>query len=68
MSDLLADSTGSVAVEVTAAGALVAVFTIYQAFWPLAQCDQFALILFWPARCRWSSSATAKRRRGRYGW
>ncbi|MGH3902606.1 MAG: TRAP transporter permease [Pseudonocardiaceae bacterium] len=38
--------TGPVAVAVTAASALVAVFTIYQVFWPLAQGNQFSLILF----------------------
>ncbi|MGQ0777649.1 MAG: hypothetical protein ACT4NY_25115 [Pseudonocardiales bacterium] len=37
--------TGSIAVGVTVAGALVAVFMIYQVFWPLAQGNQFSLIL-----------------------
>ncbi len=38
--------TGSVATWVSAASALVAAFTIYQVFWPLAQGNQFSLILF----------------------
>ncbi|MDQ4102274.1 MAG: TRAP transporter fused permease subunit [Actinomycetota bacterium] len=38
--------TGRVVAGVTAASALVAVFTIYHVFWPLAQGNQFALILF----------------------
>ncbi|MGH3981033.1 MAG: TRAP transporter large permease subunit, partial [Pseudonocardiaceae bacterium] len=38
--------TGPVAAGVTVVSALVAVFTIYQVFWPLAQGNQFSLILF----------------------
>jgi len=38
--------TGPVAAGVIAASAFVAVFTIYQVFWPLAQGNQFSLILF----------------------
>ncbi|MGQ0777661.1 MAG: TRAP transporter permease [Pseudonocardiales bacterium] len=38
--------TGPVASGVTAASVFVAVFTIYQVFWPLAQGNQFSLILF----------------------
>ena len=38
--------TGPVAAGVTAAGALVAVSVLYQVFWPLAQGNQFSLILF----------------------
>ncbi|MGH3788952.1 MAG: TRAP transporter permease [Pseudonocardiaceae bacterium] len=38
--------TGGPLTAVTAASALVAVFTLYQVFWPLAQGNQFALILF----------------------
>jgi TRAP transporter 4TM/12TM fusion protein len=37
---------GPVAAGVSAASALVAGFTIYQVFWPLAQGNQFSLILF----------------------
>ena len=38
--------TGPVAAGITAASALIAVFVLYQVFWPLAQGNQFALILF----------------------
>ncbi|MGH3942588.1 MAG: TRAP transporter permease [Pseudonocardiaceae bacterium] len=38
--------TGPVIIGITAASAFVAVFTIYQVFWPLAQGNQFSLILF----------------------
>ncbi|HVE96890.1 MAG TPA: TRAP transporter fused permease subunit [Pseudonocardiaceae bacterium] len=38
--------TGPVAAGVAAASALIAVFVLYQVFWPLAQGNQFALILF----------------------
>ncbi|MCA1673860.1 MAG: C4-dicarboxylate ABC transporter permease, partial [Actinobacteria bacterium] len=38
--------TGRAAAGVTAVSALVAVCTLYQVFWPLAQGNQFALILF----------------------
>ena len=38
--------TGPVATGITAASALIAVFVLYQVFWPLAQGNQFALILF----------------------
>jgi TRAP transporter 4TM/12TM fusion protein len=38
--------SGRVAAGVTAVSALVAMFTIYQVFWPLAQGNQFSLILF----------------------
>lgn len=38
--------SGPVAAGVAAAGALVAGFALYQVFWPLAQGNQFALMLF----------------------
>jgi TRAP transporter 4TM/12TM fusion protein len=38
--------TGLVAAGITATSALVAVFTLYQVFWPLPQGNQFSLILF----------------------
>ncbi|MDQ4031182.1 MAG: C4-dicarboxylate ABC transporter permease, partial [Actinomycetota bacterium] len=38
--------TGLAATGITAASALIAVFVLYQVFWPLAQGNQFALILF----------------------
>ncbi|MGH3775081.1 MAG: TRAP transporter permease [Pseudonocardiaceae bacterium] len=38
--------TGPVAAGVTAASALIAVSVLYQVFWPLAQGNQFSLILF----------------------
>ncbi|MGQ0716562.1 MAG: TRAP transporter permease [Pseudonocardiales bacterium] len=38
--------TGPVAAGVTGASALVAVSVLYQVFWPLAQGNQFSLILF----------------------
>ncbi len=38
--------SGSVRVAVHAACALVAMFSLYQVFWPLAQGSQFSLILF----------------------
>ncbi len=38
--------TGPVAAGITAVSALIAVSVLYQVFWPLAQGNQFALILF----------------------
>ncbi|MGH3812539.1 MAG: hypothetical protein ACRDUV_08790, partial [Pseudonocardiaceae bacterium] len=38
--------TGPVAAGVTGASALIAVSVLYQVFWPLAQGNQFSLILF----------------------
>ncbi|MGH3900454.1 MAG: TRAP transporter permease [Pseudonocardiaceae bacterium] len=38
--------TGPVSAGVTAAGALIAMSVLYQVFWPLAQGNQFSLILF----------------------
>jgi TRAP transporter 4TM/12TM fusion protein len=38
--------TGPVAAAITSASALIAVFVVYQVFWPLTQGRQFSLILF----------------------